>query len=261
MKPPPVKACLPVTIAALVITSGSLASASLLISEFQANNYGTLDDEKQGSSDWIEIQNTGDADVNLEGWYLTDDPDRLDRWKFPALKVKKGREIVVFASGDNNHTPLTIFQQGNPIKPTHTNFTLNAPGEYLALVQPDGETIEHQYGPEFPRQIGDISYGIAENGELGYFTTPTPGETNGASNQLGPFIIDVTNITGQPNLETDKEIAYRLVGQDEADISKNLIFFKSPIGKALIGKDCNDMISVETPSGERNFEILKVEYI
>ena len=224
MKPPPVKACLPVTIAALVITSGSLASASLLISEFQANNYGTLDDEKQGSSDWIEIQNTGDADVNLEGWYLTDDPDRLDRWKFPALKVKKGREIVVFASGDNNHTPLTIFQQGNPIKPTHTNFTLNAPGEYLALVQPDGETIEHQYGPEFPRQIGDISYGIAENGELGYFTTPTPGETNGASNQLGPFIIDVTNITGQPNLETDKEMV----------ITTKVVANAAPIGKVTL---------------------------
>ena len=43
--------------------------------------------------------------------------------------------------------------------------------------------------------------------------------------------------------------------------SINLIYFQSPIGKALIGKNCNDMISVETPSGERNFEILKVDYI
>ena len=63
------------------------------------------------------------------------------------------------------------------------------------------------------------------------------------------------------DLETDKEIAYRLVGQDEADISKNLIFFKSPIGKALIGKNEGDMISVNTPSGERNFEIKNVTYI
>ena len=63
------------------------------------------------------------------------------------------------------------------------------------------------------------------------------------------------------DLATSKEISYRLVGQDEADISKNLIFYKSPIGKALIGKNKDDMVSVNTPSGERNFEIKNVEYI
>ena len=63
------------------------------------------------------------------------------------------------------------------------------------------------------------------------------------------------------DLETKKKIKYKLVGKDEADINLNLIYFQSPIGKALIGKNCNDMISVETPSGERNFEILKVDYI
>ena len=58
-----------------------------------------------------------------------------------------------------------------------------------------------------------------------------------------------------------KKIKYKLVGRDEADISMNFIYFQSPIGKALIGKSCKDMISVNTPSGERNFEILKVDYI
>ena len=85
-------------------------------------------------------------------------------------------------------------------------------------------------------------------------------------------VIDVTQIENNgkvifgstvkvQDLETDKKISYRLVGQDEADIKKNLIFFKSPIGKALIGKNKGEMISVATPSGERNFEILDVEYI
>ena len=85
-------------------------------------------------------------------------------------------------------------------------------------------------------------------------------------------VIDVTKIENNgkvifgstvkvQDLETDKKISYRLVGQDEADIKKNLIFFKSPIGKALIGKNKGEMISVTTPSGERNFEILDVEYI
>jgi len=85
-------------------------------------------------------------------------------------------------------------------------------------------------------------------------------------------IIDVTKIenngkvifgstTKLKDLETNKEISYKLVGQDEADIKKNLIFFKSPIGKALIGKNKGEMIIVNTPSGERNFEILEVNYI
>ena len=85
-------------------------------------------------------------------------------------------------------------------------------------------------------------------------------------------VIDVTKIENDgkvifgstvklQDLEADKEITYKLVGQDEADIKKNLIFFKSPIGKALIGKNKNDMVNVSTPSGEKNFEILNVDYI
>tara|TARA_Y100001935_G_C17195948_1_gene452532 strand:- start:482 stop:970 length:489 start_codon:yes stop_codon:yes gene_type:complete len=85
-------------------------------------------------------------------------------------------------------------------------------------------------------------------------------------------VIDVTKIENNgkvifgstvklQDLETEKEITYKLVGQDEADIKKNLIFFKSPIGKALIGKDKNETVTVHTPSGEKSFEILDVKYI
>ena len=63
------------------------------------------------------------------------------------------------------------------------------------------------------------------------------------------------------DLDSKKKIKYKLVGQDEADISKDLIYFKSPIGRALVGKKCEELVTVVTPSGERNFEILKVEYI
>ncbi len=63
------------------------------------------------------------------------------------------------------------------------------------------------------------------------------------------------------DLETNKQISYRLVGQDEADIKKNLIFYKSPIGKSLIAKNKGELVTVNTPSGEKSFEILDVEYI
>ena len=63
------------------------------------------------------------------------------------------------------------------------------------------------------------------------------------------------------DLEKETKISFKIVGKDEADISKNLIYFKSPIGKSLIGKSVKDLITVNTPSGEKNFEILEVQYI
>jgi len=85
-------------------------------------------------------------------------------------------------------------------------------------------------------------------------------------------VIDVTKIENDgkvifgsnvrvKDLKTNKNISYKLVGQDEANIKKDLVFFRSPIGKAFIGKDKGELVTVITPSGERNFEILDVEYI
>ena len=84
-------------------------------------------------------------------------------------------------------------------------------------------------------------------------------------------VIDVTKIENNGNVifgatvsvqdfEINKKKTYKIVGKDEADISKNLIYFKSPIGKALIGKSVGEMVAVETPSGEKSFEILDVQY-
>ena len=85
-------------------------------------------------------------------------------------------------------------------------------------------------------------------------------------------VIDVTKIENNGNvifgstvtvqdLEVNKKKTYKIVGKDEADISKNLIYFKSPIGKALIGKSIEDIVIVETPSGDKNFKILNIQYI
>ena len=85
-------------------------------------------------------------------------------------------------------------------------------------------------------------------------------------------VIDVKKIDNNGNiifgstatvkdLKDNKNKTYKIVGRDEADISKNLIYFKSPIGKALIGKNIEDIVIVETPSGEKTFEVLEIQYI
>ena len=63
------------------------------------------------------------------------------------------------------------------------------------------------------------------------------------------------------NLENNQKKTYKIVGRDEADIKKNYIYFRSPIGKALIGKNKKDLVNVNTPSGEKSFEIVDVKYI
>ena len=85
-------------------------------------------------------------------------------------------------------------------------------------------------------------------------------------------VIDVTQLEKKDNvifgstvhlidLESNIKKTYKIVGKDEADVAKNYIYFRSPIGKALIGKNKKDMITVTTPSGEKNFEIEDVKYI
>ena len=63
------------------------------------------------------------------------------------------------------------------------------------------------------------------------------------------------------NLENNEKKTYKIVGKDEADMTKNYIYFRSPIGKALIGQKKKNLVTVITPSGEKNFEINDVKYI
>ena len=85
-------------------------------------------------------------------------------------------------------------------------------------------------------------------------------------------VIDVTKINNDgkvifgstvylENLDTREKINYKIVGKDEADLKQKLIYFQSPIGKGLIGKNKNDLVEITTPAGVKNFEIKDVKYI
>ncbi|HIC8840430.1 transcription elongation factor GreA [Aeromonas veronii] len=85
-------------------------------------------------------------------------------------------------------------------------------------------------------------------------------------------VIDVTKMTNNGRVifgatvtllksETEEEVVYRIVGDDEADIKQNLISVNSPIARALIGKEVDDVALVKTPAGDVEYEILDVAYI
>lgn len=62
------------------------------------------------------------------------------------------------------------------------------------------------------------------------------------------------------NTETEEEVVYRIVGQDEADLAKGSISISSPIARSLLGKEEGDEVIVRSPAGERRYEILSIEF-
>ena len=85
-------------------------------------------------------------------------------------------------------------------------------------------------------------------------------------------VIDITKIVNDgkvifgstvflENLDTHEKIDYKIVGKDEADLKQKLIYFRSPIGKGIIGKNKKDLVEISTPAGIKNFEIKDVKYI
>lgn len=165
---------------ALVTVTDSFAAPR--ITEFMAANDSGLADENGEFSDWIEIHNPDSAPVSLAGFHLTDDPDNLAKWTFPAVTLNPGAYLVIFASGKD---------RANPTNRLHTSFDLDTEGEFLALVASNGVTVLSSFAPAFPPQFDNVSYGIggtAATPALSFFSTPTPGAANPSGTRAGPVI-------------------------------------------------------------------------
>ena len=142
-----------IAIGCLLLTTPR-AGAQVRIAEFVARNDSGLTDADGANSDWIELENTGAVAVNLAGWSLTNQAAVPVLWAFPAVTLPAGGRLVVFASGKN---------RVNPAAELHTSFTLNADGDYLALFQPGGTVVASVFGPAYPPQRADFSYGVGRN--------------------------------------------------------------------------------------------------
>ncbi|HDS85165.1 MAG TPA: hypothetical protein ENN97_08240, partial [Phycisphaerales bacterium] len=166
-----------------------IPSQMLAISEFMAVNsnvgnlrptapldLSTVIDGVPVYEDWIELQNLTDEAISLEGWYLTDNADNLTKWRFPqGYSIEPRGYLVVYASRKEPEKYGYPFV--DDLGHLHTNFALAREGEYLALVRPDGESIEHTYGL-FPEQRGLVSYGVGSDGRVGYLKSVTRGTVN-----------------------------------------------------------------------------------
>lgn len=142
------------------------ARAQLRINEVMAvNSSGAFNLVTQDYSDWIEIYNGTGYMVDLNGYFLSDDPDDPFKWSFPPKTFISPRSyLLVWADGTNK----TIYG-------SHTNFKLDAEGETLLLHKRSGVFVDSM---TFPAMHEDISYGFTLDGSGLFFKEPSPGASN-----------------------------------------------------------------------------------
>jgi hypothetical protein len=250
------------------ITAQSISG--LFINEFIASNSATLVDETGNYEDWIEIYNSGSNDVNLAGFYITDDLRNPKKYLLPhgssETIIPAGGFIVIWASGDPSRGIL------------HTNFKLSISGEQIGLYAPDGITPIDSLS--FGRQFTDISFGRdPDGGEFFlFYSEPTPGFSNsnseGYSSILDPpvfshpagFYESAFNLSITHNDPTTT-IIYTLDGSvpDTTNLQGKTYYYKNqysvnpgdPFGDTLIASFrsfvYNDSIRIEDRTSENNY--------
>ena len=148
----------------------------------------------------------------------------------------------------------------------------------LEKIKKELEELKNIKRPKIVAAIAEArSHGdLKENAEY-HAAKEEQSKNEGRINEINDLIaranvVDVTLLEKKDNIifgstidliDLDSKVkkTYKIVGKDEADIKKKYIYFRSPIGKALIGKKRGDLVTAKTPSGEKKFEIIEVKYI
>ena len=131
----------------------------LVINEFLASNDNGQVDQDGEYDDWIELYNSTNTDIFLEGSYLSDDPDELNKWAFPEGTVIEAKSYLIIWA-DNNED-----QDG-----LHANFKLSAASESIFLVDPSGNVLDEI---NYLEQQTDISFGRFPNGTGPFMSMPS----------------------------------------------------------------------------------------
>ncbi len=152
-----------------LLSGRTFHAQAVILNEYMASNRSALADEDGDFPDWVELKNTGPAEVDLEGYWLSDDPTNPLKWSFPAVALAPGEYLLLFLSGKDRRDP-----EGPRL---HANFRLRAQGETLVLSTPDGRIVD---SVETGEMLSNISRGRrpGQKEEWVYFLKPTPGEEN-----------------------------------------------------------------------------------
>ena len=161
----------------------------VVINEIMASNTKTIHDTTGAYEDWVELYNTSNEEIDISGFYLTDEPiGNPSKWRIPAgTKLQAKSFLLIITDDDENDGKY------------HANFKLSKGGDSVAIFAKDGQTFVDQIA--FGSQQDDISYGRKSDGaeELRFFSTPTPGASNDPNDVVPVFVIDMKLEQNSPN--------------------------------------------------------------
>jgi len=162
---------------AYLVAPDAASDRSVVINEIMAENVSTVSDPAGEFVDWIELYNNSSQPKNISGYYLTDNPLNLVKWRFPVgTVIPPGDYLIVWANDDPDVSAL------------HTNFKLSSAGEQLLLLNDDLELVDSiTFGPQLP----DMSFARVLNGTGNFISQPA---TFGANNNPQPAASFVTTL-------------------------------------------------------------------
>ena len=194
--------------------------AQVYINEVMSNNQNTVIDNDDNYSDWIEIYNSGTSAINLQGYFLSDDPDSMSKWRIPNITIQPGSFFIFWCSSKND---------GSVVNP-HTNFSLSSHNENIFLSDPAGSIIDNV---PIGNLVADKSIGRLPDGSsnLVYLSEPSFNSTNNNAilingivnavpqfNIPGGFYISSQNII-LTHPDASVSIHYTLDGSDPTEYS------------------------------------------
>ncbi len=147
-------------------------SQNVVINELVARNVTTLNEhcDRSGCPDLIELLNLTNGDIDLSGYFLSDDPNNIKKWQFPSgITIEANSFLLMFSENASNSAPIRV------------NFNLSLEGETIILSDPSETEIQRV---TYPTLSNDIAYGRLSNGTYSFMNTPSLGTSNIDSSQF-----------------------------------------------------------------------------
>lgn len=196
-------------------TTAPIIDNPILVTEIMTTNRSILQTADQNTPDWIEFYNSGSTAVNLDQYGLSDNLNKPMKWTFPAVVIKPGDYLIVYASGITDVAALSAASAKGEL---HASFKLNGSGDELIFCNATAQVLARLSLPAIP---ADLSYGLLDSATSSaapyyFFGAPTPGSANNSegfedAEDAQPVVVShlvinefITNSTNSVDLDGDR---------------------------------------------------------
>lgn len=201
----------------------------LIINEIISNNKHSYPNKNLEYYDIIELYNDNDYDINLGGFYLSDNKNDLRKFEFPSVIINSKDYLIVYASGENYYDEDEI----------HTNFKLNNNGETLIL---SDNSLNVLSKITYKETMYDTSYGYNES-EYVYFYNSTPNAKNTGEYSINPIKKEISNTKIKISNYEDKKL--ELYNDEDKDINLDNYYISNNLNDLYYNKISNIVIKAK----------------